>query len=245
MTPSHLSGAITTALIHGAIAIMVLGFSDASGCGSDSGEQGKLKMTTIEAALAYKSKTKSKQPQKRRKRAKRQAAKPDGVSRDETKKAETKKTRKAEPEEDFSKAFEKYKDQRQRDDEEDEEIDDLDDLDDDADKSGGEFDGSEHGFAEVSKGDPYMQELAKDMYASWELPTLEKGSGAAVGCVRLEPGGKISDIKLETKSGNSNIDRSVRVALKKMQKQRNKKPAKVPRHLMEITTQWTCFKLKV
>lgn len=243
MTSTHLSGAITTFLIHGAIAVLVLGFSDASGCGDDDGDQGKLKMTTIEAALAYKSKTQSRQPQKRRRRAKRSATKPQGVSRDETKKVEEpKKTKEPEPEEDFSKAFEKYKEQRQRDD--DEELEDL-DNEQEADKSGGQFDGSEHGFAEVSKGDPYMQELAKDMYASWELPTLEKGSGAAVGCVRLEPDGKVSDTKLETKSGNSNIDRSVNLALQKMQKQRNKKPTKVPRHLMEITTQWTCFKLNV
>ena len=239
MSSSHIGGALTTALIHGAILVMVLGFSD-PGCGDEPGRT-KLTMTTIEAALAYKSKTKSTQPQKRRKRPK-PKVKPQGVSRDDKKKIDPKKPKKPAAE-DFTDDFEKYLKQRQREDDDDDV--DIDDEADEAPKPGGEFDGSEHGFADVSKGDPYMQQIAKDMYSAWEVPTLEKRSGTAVGCVRLIPDGKITDTKLETKSGNSNIDRSVRVALEKLQKKRNKKPKKVPRPLMEITTQWTCFKLKV
>ena len=248
MSTPHFFGAFTTALIHGVIVLIALGFASPGGCDSDDTSGGKLKMTTIEAALAYKSTTKSKQPQKRRKRPKaRVKTKAAGVSRDDEKKVDPKKVKKTEEtkKEDFASDVDQYIKQRQRDDEEDEEDELEDEEEGQEERTGGQFDGSEHGFAEVSKGDPYMQELAKDMYSSWEVPTLEKGSGSAVGCARLGPDGKIIDIKLETKSGNSNIDRSVKVALEKLQKKRNKKPEKVPRHLMDITTQWTCFKLKV
>ncbi|MCG8420522.1 MAG: hypothetical protein MJE77_21515 [Proteobacteria bacterium] len=245
MTTSHLTGAITTTLVHGVIAVTILGFSDPSGCDANA-ERGKLKMTSIEAALAYKSQVKSRQPQKRRKRVKRARVKPAGVSRDDQKKLVARKKKPAQTtQEDFAEQFEKYKQRRQRDDEEDDEPIQAVDDGSEAEQEGGSFDGSEHGFAEVSRGDPYMQQLAKDVYALWELPTLEKNTGTAVGCVRLAVGGRIVATKLETRSRIANLDRSVRVALDKLKKKRNKNPKKVPKHLHEITTQWTCFKLSV
>lgn len=240
MTSSHISGAITTALVHVAVALFVFGLSDRSGCRNAGAERPKLTMTTIEASLAYKSNTRSKQPQKRT-RLPQPTAQPDGVSRDENRPVEPDKKKPAETEEDYSKQFEKYRQQRQNNDDDV----DIDDDDKNAPRPGGEFNGSEHGFAEVSKGDPYMQELAKDVYSGWEVPTLEQGNGAAIGCVRLTSDGKIIDSQLETKSGNANIDRSVKLALTSLQEQRNKKPVAVPRHLMEITAQWTCFKFNV
>jgi hypothetical protein len=77
------------------------------------------------------------------------------------------------------------------------------------------------------------------------MPTLERGSGDAVGCVRLGADGRITDTKLWESAQNANIDRSVKLALRALQESREKEATPVPRHLMEATTQWTCFKFHV
>ena len=57
--------------------------------------------------------------------------------------------------------------------------------------------------------------------------------------------GKIIDIKFLTPTKNANIDRSVDLALKKAKKRRDKRAKPVPKHLMDMTTQWICFKFPV
>ncbi|MEM9488499.1 MAG: TonB C-terminal domain-containing protein [Myxococcota bacterium] len=250
MNPFHLTGAMITALVHGLVVVMLVVFSN---CSDASASGNKLEMVTIEAALAFKSETKSKQPQKqrKRKRSKRPVAKREGVSRDEQKKAAPQKPKKPDKPaqskpEDFSDDFEKYLNQRQRDDEEEE--DDLlpDDDSDSADsaETGGQFDGSERGFAEVNKGDPYVRDLMADFYEVLEIPTLEKGSGSAVGCIHLSPDGSIEKYEFQQSSENANIDRAVKLALKRLQKKRKTKSKPVPKHLLDLTKQWTCFRPK-
>lgn len=239
MNRSTVIGIAITVAIHLGLAGGVAAFSD---WGDDDDETPRRKLLTIEATLAYKSeKPPPKQPQKPRKRPKKKK-KPKGVSRDENKKVKPKKEAE-EPEEDFAKQFEKLKQQRQS-----EEDDDDEDWEVDTDPKPtqtGEFDGSKHGFAEVSRGDPYMQTLAGDVYASWELPTLEKGAGAAVGCIRLGAKGDIVDVDLWKPTKNANIDRSVEEALKSLKKKRKPGKSPVPKHLMDATQQWTCFKFSV
>lgn len=242
----RLSGVLITALVHGSIFGALVAFSN----WDTTSEGPKLKdMTVIEASLAYKSTAKpTKQPQKpRRAPPKPKAeAKPQGVSRDEQqapkeKKPEPTPKKPEQPQEpDYSKLFEKYRDMRQS--EEEEEALPVEDVPQQG--GGGAFDGSKHGFAEVSKGDPYMQELAADVYEGWEVPTLEKGTGTTIGCVRLKEDGRI----LETdvwKSENANIARSVELALQRLEERRKGGNKPVPRHLMDATTQWICFKFTI
>lgn len=233
MNPSVVSGLIITLAIHGSVAAGLVAFT-----GWGQGDEGDERppMIAIEASLAYKSPEKQpRQPQKRR--APRPTAEPTEtkISRDETRKPEPQKEKE---EEDFAKQFEDLKRQRQAAEEELEEG--------PAEpQQGGEFNGSERGFAEVSKGDPYMQELAGLVFAAWEVPSLETGEGTAIGCVRLGADGSIVDTRLWQETKNANIDRSVKLALRGAQEQRKPGEAPVPRHLLDATTRWTCFNFSV
>jgi hypothetical protein len=191
-------------------------------------------MTVIEASLAYKKNTEKKQPQKV------QAPKPvtetpTGVSHEDQKAPVDRPDAGVAKEQSFEDIAKKFQDQREEEDtEEGETV-----------KEGGDFNGSEHGFADVSSGDPWLQELAADVMNAWKLPSLEKGEGDAEGCVHLEPSGRIKDMEIPRKSGNSNIDRSVQLALRDVQKLRDDGAKPVPSHLMSQTTKWTCFKFQV
>jgi hypothetical protein len=239
MNPSVLSGVLLTVLIHGGLAAGLVAFS--SLVSQDDGRP-PLQMISIEAALATKGEESNqirKKSQKARTRPETDAIKPadDATKVDQ----EPEEQPPPEPQEDFAKDFEKYR--KQYEGSEDSE----DDFDPDAEDSakGGQFDGSEHGFAEVSKGDPYMQKLAADIFASWEVPTLEKGEGMAVGCVRLAADGSIVETELWKPTKNANIDRSVELALDRLKKLRKPKEAPVPVHLMDATRRWTCFNFPV
>ena len=243
----HLAGVLATLLIHGGVIAAILVFSYVSSTGSDGPKL--TDMVTIEAALAYKATpTKSKQPQKPPRRAPPKPVKtpPPGVSRDaEQAPVEPEPDpppQPEEPKEDLLAEFERLKELRQATEEEEDELLPVDDV---PQEGGGEFDGSEHGFATVSKGDPYMQGIAADVFEAWEVPTLERGKGTAVGCVRVGENGRILDTQLLEPTKNANIDRSVRLALKKLQELRESGEKPVPRHLMDVTRQWTCFKFAV
>jgi hypothetical protein len=229
-----------TTLVHGAVVVSMVAFSECHRAveGPKIGQ-----MVTIEAALAYKSKdSKSKQPQKPR-RSKPTPSQPEAieVSRDENQApVENQEPPKTEKEEDFSEQFEKYRQLRQ--DEQDEAAEDDTGTGEDS-RTGGAFDGSEHGFAEVNKGDPYMRELAAQVHGFWSVPTLEQGSGNAVGCVQLGKDGRVLDTQLLPPTQNATIDAAVKRALKQLTELRATEAKPVPAHLMEATTQWICFKL--
>ena len=109
----------------------------------------------------------------------------------------------------------------------------------------GEWDGSQKGFASTSKGPKFLQELAADAHALWRVPSLERGAGVPIGCVRLGADGRIVDTKFSNPSGNANIDRSVKIALKSLKEQRNAKKQSMPPSLIaQWTSQWTCFRFR-
>lgn len=232
------AGMATTWLIHAALAIFVLGphlglwdgsagstcTGDAKGESADTGKQ-----IMIEAAIAYKKPDAPKQPQK--KRSPKKQTEKVGVSRDEEKKVEPEK----EPKKDVTPSWEDFK--RPTDEQEDPDLTPGEVVP----KTGGAFDGKEHGWADENKGHPYMQEIAR--YVRFEIPTLEKGKGEAFACIRLGADGRVQDTKVR-KSNNTNIDRAAEEALRKLTEQRNNDPdvEPVPSELREITTHWICFK---
>lgn len=244
MTPLRLSGILMTTLVHGAAVAGMVVFSQLQAA-ADGPKIGQ--MVTIEAALAYKSKdSKSRQPQKPRRRRPAPPQPPEAtkVSRDENQAPVETRPEPPKPErqqeEDFAEQFEKFKQMRQEEEDESAEIEDGEGSEEE--RAGGAFDGSEHGFAEVNKGDPYMRELAAQAHGFWSVPTLERGSGHAVGCVQLGKNGRIIDTQLLPPTQNATIDAAVKRALKQLTDLRATEAKPVPAHLMEATTQWICFK---
>lgn len=243
MAPLRLSGILMTTLVHGAVVVSMVVFSQCP----QAVEGPKIgQMVTIEAALAYKSKDpKSRQPQKPRSRpTPTRQPETNPVSRDETQEpvpTPPKPPEQPEPEENFEEQFQKYREQRQEQEDESAEAEEGAGAEDQ--RTGGAFDGSEHGFAEVNKGDPYLRELAAQVHGFWTVPTLEQGSGHAVGCVRLGKDGRILDTQLLPPTQNATIDAAVKRALKQLTDAREAEPKPVPAHLMEATTEWICFKL--
>jgi hypothetical protein len=243
MAPLRLSGILMTTLVHGAAVVSMVAFSQCP----QAVEGPKIgQMVTIEAALAYKSKdSKSQQPQKPRRPRPAPAPQPEAnqVSRDETQASpESKPPEPPEPprqEENFEEQFERFRQERQ---EEEEAAEAETGAGADDERAGGAFDGSEHGFAELNKGDPYMRELAGQAHGFWSVPTLEQGSGHAVGCIQLGKEGRILDTQLLPPTQNATVDAAVKRALKQLTDARDAEPSPVPAHLMEATTQWICFK---
>jgi len=184
----------------------------------------------IEAAIAYKKKEAPKQPQKKKSRKK--APTKVGVSRDADQKAD-----KTEKKKEDIPDWRDFK----RDDEETDD-DDLEPGEAPPDV-GGAWDGEEFGWADENKGHPYMREIVKQVH--FEVPTLEKGQGFAIACVRLAANGTIIETQLREPSGISNIDRAAEETLKHLAKAReNEKDVEpVPKELLAITNKWLCFKL--
>ena len=192
-------------------------------------------MIIIEAAIAYKKQEVPKQPQKQRS-ARRKKLSEITTSRDADRPVAPEEEKKAPSWEDF---------RRDYDDEEDSDLPTDPDLEPGpaTPREGGAFDGKEYGWADENKGHPYMQELVRQV--DFVVPTLEKGKGHAVACIRLDPNGTVTDTALRTPSGNTNIDRAAEETLTKLRKARED-PAKVepvPTDLVPITNKWLCFKL--
>ncbi len=195
-------------------------------------------LEAIEASLAYKKPdAKPKQPEK----PKYTPPPPEevkGVSTDENKKVEPpkKEEEKKPPPKNLDDEFEKLR--RERGNPEDEAgkapEDDV-----------GAFDGSQFGYAEESRGDPFFQKLVGDLLEKFEFPEILKDAGQPVGCLRLSADGKIQDTLFKQKSDNSELNDSVERALSAVQKQRNQNPIPVPTHLLKAaTTKWVCFKFQ-
>jgi outer membrane biosynthesis protein TonB len=194
-------------------------------------------MESIEASLAYKkSDPAKKQPQKKF-RAPVPEEQPEGVSRDETKTPvdDKKDEPKRKPDENFEDQYKKF--QRQ-DDEELQAGKPIDDI--------GAFDGSELGFAEETRGDPYNQALVADLLSDWSYPEILSGAGVPVGCVLLSADGKVVDVELVEKSGDESLDDSVERALTSFKKRRNQDPKPVPTHLLGTAAKRpTCYRFKL
>lgn len=106
----------------------------------------------------------------------------------------------------------------------------------------GAFNDDERGFADETKGHPYLRLVARDISDAWEFPKILSATNAAVGCLHINADGKIAKTKLE-KSGESQLDQSVEEALKKVETKRNNNPEPVPTDILRLaTTRWICFK---
>jgi len=109
----------------------------------------------------------------------------------------------------------------------------------------GQFDGSKKGRAAVSSGDPWLRELANDFVTHVDFPSIEEAS-AALGCLRIEKDGTITDTTLNpptgTRSNNDGLNAKIETAFKKLTEDRKQKPQPVPTHLLEqVVTKWTCI----
>jgi hypothetical protein len=201
-------------------------------------------LMTIEASLARKSEKKT-QPQKEQKapqpppppeakepdvKAPDPVVKPEGVSRDETKKPVDKpkddKKPAAKPDEkpiDIS----KYKRP----------------SDDDPQPGGavtdiGQFDGSKEGFAPVNVGE--WRNVVGEFKQLWELPTIVNVTGKTKACFHITPDGKFVDSKFEP-SGDATLDDSVQRAINAITRARNERPQPVPTSQLAVIKQWVCF----
>lgn len=81
-----------------------------------------------------------------------------------------------------------------------------------------------------------------DFHQVWEIPSIVKVNGAAVGCFHIEADGKIPAIKFDTPSGDETLDDSVQRAMKATQKARNDKPQPVPTEQLGVIRKWVCFR---
>jgi hypothetical protein len=109
----------------------------------------------------------------------------------------------------------------------------------------GRFDGSEDGFGDETKGDPYLGALKSDLLRSWEYPEILSDVGTPVGCIHLEPDGTIPETVLREKSGNDELDDSVERAMAELKKKRDADPKPVPAHLIPKTRKWICYRMRV
>lgn len=109
----------------------------------------------------------------------------------------------------------------------------------------GAFDGSEDGWGDETRGDPFLGALKSDLLRGWEYPEILSDVGTPVGCIHLEPDGTIPEVVLREQSGNSELDDSVERALRELQKRRDKEPKPVPAHLIPKTRKWICYRMKV
>jgi hypothetical protein len=224
-TEMHVLSIAGAAIVTAALFVPVLFFTDAA---KDEGPQLK-EMQVIEATIAYK-KSPTKQPQKQTQPAP-TIDKPEGVSRDENKKPPEKKEEKK-PENakvDPNNPFGKFT--RTADDEGKPTTQPL-----------GDFNGSEKGFAPESKGDPFFGRLRADM--NFQFPAIAKASSIPVGCIRIQPDGKIADTKFDEK-GDDDLQTAAEAAMNELVKARRANPEPVPTHLLSITTRWLCFKFSV
>ena len=221
----HVVSLFGAALFSAAFFVPILYFTDAA-----ETEGPVIKDTqVIEATLAYR-KTPQKQPQKPQETQK--TEKPEGVSRDETKKVEPKDEKKPEKK-DEANPFGKF----------------TRPSDDDGKpttRPDGDFNGSEKGFAPTSKGDPFFGRLRADM--NFQFPEIAKGKSIPLGCIQLLPDGKVDKITFSPpigQQGDDDLQTAAEASLKELQKIRSKTPEAVPTHLLNITRQWLCFKFSV
>lgn len=211
---SHFGGIALTVLLHLTVAGFAVAKNDGmQGCGTQHGDLTKYEdVEVVEASLAFKKKTNDKkQPQKRKKQKFKPSDEP-GASRDEDleKKAEEKPEKdrtKVNPDEvDINSILEKNRKQE-------EELSDF-GSDEEIEQEGAEDGSEEFGTAASAEGDPYWGMVKGFLYNNWEVPTLEKGKGKAIGCITLNAKGKITETGFKEPSKNINIDRSVKLALK-------------------------------
>jgi hypothetical protein len=187
----------------------------------------------IEATIAYR-KTPQKQPQK--KTAPPPVEEPEGVSRDENKKVEEKpkkEEKKPDPKPDPNNPIGKFDRSAQQ-------------AGPTTQPTVGDFNGSEKGFAEESKGDPFFGRLRGDM--NFTFPEISKATSIPVGCIHLQADGRIKAVTFDPpigQKGDDDLQTAAEAALNELKKTRAQTPEPVPTHLLSITSKWLCFKFSV
>jgi len=103
---------------------------------------------------------------------------------------------------------------------------------------------NQRGFADVTKGDPFFQRVARDWAENFTYPgILDAEKFVTNACIYFAPDGKIAAWKLLPKSGNDTLDDAAERGLKAIEKLRNASPEAPPTHVLrQATTTWTCFK---
>jgi hypothetical protein len=194
---------------------------------AEAHKTGEENLVAIEASIAY-SKTPQKQPQKKFKQP--DQVKAEGVSHDENKKPDEQKKKEPDKKPELS------------------DITKFHHSDDDDEPVGkpttdpGKFNGDENGYAEETKGDPWLGKLRGDM--KYQPPAIAKGTDSPIGCIHLTPDGKIVDTKWVKNTGDD-LQTAAETAIAQLQKTRNANPDPVPTHLLSLTTKWLCFKFSV
>lgn len=230
----HTYSGLGTALV---VALVGVGTWRAQACSAEASDDKKkdpyADMEVIEASLAMKAPAEVVQPQKQFRQP--DPVKPEGVSRDADAKPVEKPKDEAKDPIDIDKVLNKNRD------------DDDDEL-----PVGpatmpvvGAFDGSDEGWGDETKGDPFLGALKSDLMRAWEFPEILSEVGTPIGCIHIEPDGTIPEIKLDVASGNSELDDSVERALKGLKKKRDEDPRPVPAYLVPKTRKWICYRMKV
>ncbi len=217
------------------IAVLMVGLvvKSADWAGADTKPRDRFEdMEVIDAALAELVKKPQQQPQKKFK-APDPTVKPQGVTRDDQAKPVDR------PDEPVAKPDVNPLDKFDRPDNDDEPVGKPDE------QPVGAFDGSEFGFGDETRGDPFLGALKADLLRSWEYPEILSDVGTPVGCIHIEPDGTIEAWELREKSGNAELDDSVERALRDLEKLRDGEPKPVPAHLIPKTRKWICYRMKV
>lgn len=102
---------------------------------------------------------------------------------------------------------------------------------------------NQRGFADVTKGDPFFQRVARDWAENFSYPGILDAEKLTNACIYFAPDGKIAGWKLLPKSGDDTLDDAAERGLKAIEKLRNANPEAPPTYLLkQATTTWTCFK---
>jgi outer membrane biosynthesis protein TonB len=232
-------GVSLTVLLHVGLIFLTISHGDTLGCDSGGGAQAQTfeEAETIEASLAYKKVSpKDKQPQKQKKE---KYAPVDQIKLSNDASQTPEEVKKPDhpitPTEDEIDPASVLRKNRQQDEN-------LSSTGTDELPQEGADDGSEWGTALDARGDPYVGELVGRVKSAWAIPSLEAGSGTAVGCVRLAKDGSITDRELKERSKNANLDRSVEEAMRAAPAME----APVPDHLVQLlTVRGICINFKL
>jgi hypothetical protein len=106
----------------------------------------------------------------------------------------------------------------------------------------GDFNGSEEGWAPITKGHPFWQGFAKDIHENFSLPEISEANGIPVGCFHIAPDGKIVETKVKVKSGSPDLDQAAEHAIDAVKKLRNDNPTPVPTELLGAINRWICIR---
>jgi len=232
----HVVGIVVTIGVHGLVLAALIGMNHLdTGHAQKRASLADEQVTTIEAGLAFKSKTsKGKKSRLPRKDVAPKVKPPEGFRPASSDAPAPSKDDPAAPDDkqDARSTFDKFRDVDTG-----EQVGSNDGAD-DATQAGAD-DGSEFGTIEKAKGDPYVGELIGRMITDFVIPSTVEPGQTAWGCVQLDASGKIVDRKLDPdhKSTSHAYNSAVEERLEKT----TDMEAPVPAHLKPLLVdQFAC-----